>query len=73
MKKPAIFLCLTFLLSWPVAFLSFGSGMNLYTAGGLVMAVYFMLTPSTLAECHAFNPSPDFCNKTSCRWLCLHR
>ena len=49
MKKPAIFLCLTFLLSWPVAFLSFGSGMNLYTAGGLVVAVYFMFTPSISA------------------------
>ena len=49
MKKPAIFLCLTFLLSWPVAFLSFGRGVNLYTAGGLVMAVYFMFTPSISA------------------------
>ena len=49
MKKPAIFLCLTFLLSWLVAILSFGSGMNLYPAGGLVMAVYFMFTPSISA------------------------
>jgi len=49
MKKPAIFLGLTFLLGGPVAFLSFGSGMNLYTAGGLVMAVYFMVTPSIAA------------------------
>jgi len=46
MRKPAIFLCLTFLLSWPVAFSSFGSGMNLDTPGGLVVAVYFMFTPS---------------------------
>jgi len=48
-KKPAIFLGLTFLLSWPVAFLVFGGGMNLYTAGGLVVAVYFMFTPSISA------------------------
>ncbi len=49
MKKPAIFLGLTFLLSWPVAFLVFGGGMNLYTTGGLVVAVYFMFTPSISA------------------------
>ena len=49
MRKPAIFLCLTFLLRWPVAFSSFGSGMNLYTPGGLVVAVYFMFTPSISA------------------------
>jgi len=49
MKKPAIFLGLTLLLSWPDTFLSFGSGMNLYTAGGLVVAVYFMFTPSVSA------------------------
>ena len=49
MRKPAIFLSLTFLLSWPVAFLAFGRGMNLYKAGGLVVAVYFMFTPSIAA------------------------
>ena len=30
MKKPAIFLGLTFLLSWPVAFLVFGGGMKTF-------------------------------------------
>ena len=49
MNRAAIFLGLTFLLSWPVAFVSFGSGLNLYTAGGLIMAVYFMFTPSISA------------------------
>jgi membrane protease YdiL (CAAX protease family) len=45
MKKATVFLTITFLLSWPVAFLSFGSGANLYTASGLALAFYFMFTP----------------------------
>ena len=47
MKKGAIFLVLTFLLSWPVAFLVFGSGMKSYTATApwFAMAIYFMFTP----------------------------
>ena len=49
MQKPAIFLGLTFLLSWPVGFLAFGGGMNLYKPRGLVVAVYFMFTPSISA------------------------
>jgi uncharacterized protein len=46
MKKAAVFLGLTFLLSWPVAFLCFGSGMRPYTAPWLAVAVYFMFTPA---------------------------
>ena len=45
MKKAAIFLFLTFLLSWPVAFWAFGRGMNPGTASWLATAVYFMFTP----------------------------
>ena len=35
-----------------------------HTAGGLVVAAYFMRTPSILVEFHGFHPAPDFCNKT---------
>lgn len=45
MKKAAVFLGLTFLLSWPVAFLCFGSGMRSYTTLWLAVGVYFMFTP----------------------------
>ncbi len=45
-KKAAVFLGLTFLLSWPVAFLCFGSGMRSYTTPWLAVAVYFMFTPA---------------------------
>lgn len=45
MKKAAIFLVLTFLLGWPVAFWAFSSGMKSYTAPWLAMAIYFMFTP----------------------------
>lgn len=49
MKKAAIFLILTFLLSWLPAFLFFGSGVTAYTATWLAVAVYFMFTPSISA------------------------
>jgi membrane protease YdiL (CAAX protease family) len=45
-KKAAVFLALTFLLSWPVALLCFGSGMRPYTAPWLAVAVYYMFTPT---------------------------
>ncbi|HPA19145.1 MAG TPA: CPBP family intramembrane metalloprotease [Verrucomicrobiae bacterium] len=46
MKKAAVFLGLTFVLSWPVAFLCFGSGMRSHTVPWLAAAVYFMFTPA---------------------------
>ena len=45
MKKTAIFLVLTFLLSWTVAFYVFLSGVKPYSAPWFAMAVYFMFTP----------------------------
>jgi uncharacterized protein len=46
LKKAAVFLGLTFLLSWPVVFLCFGSGMRPFTAPWLAVAMYFMFTPA---------------------------
>jgi len=46
MKKAAVFLGLTFFLSWPIAFFAFGTGMRAYTAPWLAVAVYFMFTPA---------------------------
>ncbi len=45
MKKAAIFLVLTFLLSWPVAFWALGSGLAPYSGPWLAVAIYFMFTP----------------------------
>ena len=49
MKKAAAFLGLSFLLSWPAAFLCFGSGMRSYTVPWLAVSVYFMFTPTISA------------------------
>ncbi len=45
MKKASTFLALTYLLSWPVAFLAFGGGVKANTAPWFVAAIYFMFTP----------------------------
>jgi len=45
MKKSAIFLLLTFIVSWTIAFCTFSCGVKLYTVPWLIMAVIFMFTP----------------------------
>lgn len=45
MKKATAFLITTFLLSWPVAFVAFGSGIRSYTPPWFAVAIYFMFTP----------------------------
>lgn len=45
MKKSAIFLLLTFFVSWTIAFCVFSFGVRLYTVPWLIMAIIFMCTP----------------------------
>ena len=45
MKKSAIFLLLTFFVSWTIAFCVFSYGVRLYTVPWLIMAIFFMCTP----------------------------
>jgi membrane protease YdiL (CAAX protease family) len=45
MKKSLIFLSITFLLSWPIAFLCFALGGTTFSPLWMVMAIYFMFTP----------------------------
>jgi membrane protease YdiL (CAAX protease family) len=45
MKKSAIFLLLTFFVSWTIAFCAFSFGVRLYTVPWLIMAIIFMCTP----------------------------
>ena len=49
MKKSAIFLLLTFAMSWTIAFCAFSCGIRLYTVPWLIVAVLFMFTPMTSA------------------------
>jgi membrane protease YdiL (CAAX protease family) len=49
MNKAAIFVALTFALSWPPALIAFGTGMKFYTIPWLVLSVYFMFTPMIAA------------------------
>ncbi len=48
-KKATLFIIITYLLSWPVAFAVFASGVKLHSTMWFVMAVYFMFTPSISA------------------------
>jgi len=49
MPKSIVFLILTFLLSWPVAFCAFSSGMVPYSGRWFAVAVFFMFTPAISA------------------------
>lgn len=45
MKKSFVFLSITFLLSWPIAFLCFSLGGSTFSPLWMVMVIYFMFTP----------------------------
>ena len=45
MKKSLVFLSITYLLSWPIAFLCFALGGSTFSPMWMVMAIYFMFTP----------------------------